>query len=290
MTTNPIIDAIRAAGPSQGADCAPSGGGAAAPAASVGAPIRAAGPSQGADCAPSGGGAAAPAASVGVVHFHPQAGFTLVELTIALVLLALLAAVAGGALGLAGTSLDRGEDKVEATAGMRLAQAFLRANLEEQHPLRMRKIVELPLLFAGDRDELRYTAPLPSRVAGGGIWFYRLAIAKGEDRSPLVLERVLPDLNAAQAPEFRDAERSVLAQDIAEVRIGYFGRDAGASDLNEPTWRDKWDDPQRLPLLIRLDVKPKRGASWPTLVVAPREGPEAGCRAWDAARLRCSAL
>ncbi len=58
---------IRAAGPSQGADCSPSGGSAAAPAASVGVVIRAAGPSQGADCTPSGGSAAAPAASVGVV-------------------------------------------------------------------------------------------------------------------------------------------------------------------------------------------------------------------------------
>ena len=217
-------------------------------------------------------------------------GFTLVELTIALVLLALLAAVLGGALGLAGTSVDRGEEKVDTTSGMRLSQAFLRANLEEQHPLRMRKILELPLLFAGERDEVRYTAPLPARVAGGGIWFYRLALLRNDARTPLVLERAIPDLNAAQIPEFRDAERSVLAQDIAELKLGYFGRDAGANDANEPTWRDRWDDNQRLPLLIRIDVAPKRGPAWPTLVIAPREAPEAGCRAWDAARLRCAAL
>jgi len=219
-----------------------------------------------------------------------SAGFTLVELTIALVLLALLGAVLFGSLNLAGTSLDRGEEKVDATSGMRLAQAFLRSNLEEQHPLRMRKIVELPLLFSGERDELRYAAPLPARVQGGGMWYYRLAINTNDTRSPLVLERALPDLNETKMPEFRDAERSVLAQDIAEIRIGYFGRDAGANDANEPTWRDRWDDPQRLPSLIRIDVVPKRGAAWPTLIVAPREGPEAGCRAWDVARQRCASL
>jgi general secretion pathway protein J len=224
---------------------------------------------------------------VSAVH---QRGFTLVELTIALVLLALLAAVLGGALNLAGTSLDRGETKVQDTSGMRLTQAFLRTNLEAQHPLRMRKMVELPLLFIGERDELRYAAALPPRVAGGGIWLYRLAVARGEARSPLVLERALPDLNALELPELRDPDRSVLAQDIAELKLGYFGRDAGANDANEPTWRDRWDDPQRLPILIRVDVVPKRGAPWPTLVVAPREAPEAGCRGWDAARLRCAAL
>ncbi len=54
------------AGPSQGANRAPSGGSAAAKAASVGAQLRAAGPSQGANRVPSGGSAAAKAASVGV--------------------------------------------------------------------------------------------------------------------------------------------------------------------------------------------------------------------------------
>src|SRR5207237_1206193 len=60
------IGAIRAAGPSQGANYSPSGGSAAAQAASVGVHVRAAGPSQGANYSPSGGSAAAQAASVGV--------------------------------------------------------------------------------------------------------------------------------------------------------------------------------------------------------------------------------
>jgi general secretion pathway protein J len=217
-------------------------------------------------------------------------GFTLIELTVALVLLALLSAVLYGSLGLAGTSLERGEGKADATSGMRLAHAFLRANLEEQHPMRMRKIVEFPLLFSGERDELRYSAALPTRVAGGGVWFYRLAVLRNDAKAPLVLERAVPDLNALQMPEFRDADRSVLAEDIAALKIGYFGRDAGASDADAPTWRDRWDDPQQLPLMIRIEIEPKHGAAWPPLIVSPREAPEAGCRAWDVARLRCAAI
>jgi general secretion pathway protein J len=217
-------------------------------------------------------------------------GFTLVELLIALVLLALLSAVLYGALGFAATTLDRGEARVDATSGMRLAQAFLRGNLEEQHPLRMRKIVEWPLVFAGEQEELRYAAVLPARVASGGVWFYRLSVRRDEARTPLVLERMLPDLTAAQPPEFTNAERSVLAQDIASLKIGYFGRDVGAADANDPTWRDRWDDRQRLPIMIRIDVAPKQGAAWPPLFVAPREAPDAGCRTFDTARQRCAQL
>ena len=146
------------------------------------------------------------------------------------------------------------------------------------------------MLFSGERDELRYAAPLPPRVAAGGIWFYRLAVLRNDARAPLVLERAQPDLNALQMPDFRDADRSVLAEDIASMKIGYFGRDAGANDADAPTWRDRWDDPQRLPLMIRIEIEPKRGAAWPPLIVSPREAAEAGCRAWDMARLRCAAI
>ena len=59
------------------------------------------------------------------------------------------------------------------------------------------------------------------------------------------------------------------------------------NDANAPTWRDHWDDPQILPLLIRVEVVPASGAPWPQLVVEPRIAPEAGCRAWDSNRNRC---
>ena len=223
---------------------------------------------------------------------RPHAGFTLLELTIALTLLALLSAVLAGSLRLAGRSTDGGQAKVDEAASMRLAQEFLRTNLEAQHPLRMRKMLEWPLLFRGTRNELRYAADLPPRVAGGGIWYFRLAVRADESRSPLTLERVIPDLQADELPEFAVPERSVLAEGIAELTLGYFGRAADEDEaVNvEPTWRDHWDDAQQLPMMIRIDVKPANGPAWPTLYVSPREAPEAGCRAWDVARHRCAAV
>ncbi len=219
-----------------------------------------------------------------------QKGFTLLELTIALTLLALMSAVLFGALRLAGRSTDSGEARAEAAASMRLAQDFLRTNLEAQHPLRMRKILEWPLVFRGTRNELRYASDLPPRVAGGGIWYYRLFVRNDDVRSPLTLERVVPDLAADAIPEFTNADRSVLADDIREVTFAYYGRDPDAAINAAPTWRDHWDDPQQLPLVIRIDVIPRHAPAWPTLYVTPREAPEAGCRAWDIARHRCAAV
>jgi len=215
-------------------------------------------------------------------------GFTLVELIIALTLLALLSAVLFGSLNLASRSWDAGEAKAEATAEMRLTAQFLRTQVEAQHPQRMRKVQEFPLVFTGERDSLTYAASLPERVQGGGVWLYRLAVRQRGEKSQLVLERMIPDLAATQMPVFSGPDASVLADDVKEIRLQYFGRDPGSSAIVEPTWRDHWEDRQVLPLTLRIDVVPNKGTAWPSIYATPRKSAEAGCRAWDNVRQRCS--
>ena len=214
-------------------------------------------------------------------------GFTLVELTVALVLMAAMAAILFGSLSLAARSWDGGEAKAQEASDMRTAQSYLRAQISAQYPQRLWNAEEVPLMFAGERDEIRYAAVLPERVAEGGVYYFRVAVVQANGKSQLVQERVIPDAAALQEPEFRDAQRSLLAEGIAELRFAYFGRDPGVSDTVDPTWRDRWDDRQRLPLLVRIDVKPVKGAAWPTLLVEPRRALEAGCTAFDVSRGRC---
>ena len=75
--------------------------------------------------------------------------------------------------------------------------------------------------------------------------------------------------------------------DIADIKLQYFGRDDGADASVAPTWRDRWDSRQTLPLEIRIDVTPARGSAWPTIYASPRNAPEAGCRGYDYNRQRC---
>jgi general secretion pathway protein J len=216
-------------------------------------------------------------------------GFTLLELTIALLLFALMAGVLFGSLRLAARSWDGGEAKAAQATEMRQTEQFLREHLSGQYPQRMRRVAQFPLLFEGSRDEVRYAASLPPRVRESGIHLFRLAVAREGERSRLVLERTLPDLNAP-VPEasFANAERSVLAEDIAELRLEYYGRDADAAETIEPTWRDRWDDRQRLPIAMRIEIRPRKGPPWPLLLVAPRRAPEAGCRQWEPVTQRCA--
>lgn len=224
-----------------------------------------------------------------MMRARSQPGFTLVELMVALALFAIIASILFGSLRLAGRSADAGEEKAQASSGMRLASDYLREQLTSQHPQRMRKMLEFPILFGGTADELRYTATLPGRVGVGGMWYYKLVLSKvpGKEDTALVLERVMPDLDGLSKPSFSEAERSVLADDIKSIKITYFGRDRGVSLDQAPTWRNQWDDTQLLPVLIQIEVVPRRGDPWPAIVVAPRAAPESGCRAWDAIRVQC---
>lgn len=224
----------------------------------------------------------------GSTRFARAAGFTLLELIVAMMLLALMSSLLYGTLSLSASTWDRGEAKANRAADMRLTEEFLRQTLTAQHPLRLHKVVDQPLYFQGGRDTLAFAGVLPSQT-GGGVYYFRLAVTPYGDSSRLTLARVIPESGATSLPSFDGAQQSVLADDIAEVRFSYFGRDADSSVVNTPTWRDRWEDPQLLPLIIRIDVKPTKAAPWPPLVVEPRLAPEAGCRLWDVNRNRCTA-
>jgi general secretion pathway protein J len=215
-----------------------------------------------------------------------QQGFTLLELTIALLLLALMSGVLFGSLKLSANSWDKGEARTERSNEMRLTEEFLRKTLTSQHPLRLHKVAERPLYFAGAEDNISFAAVPPGRAATG-MYYFRVMLTGGGDSQRLSLLRVIPDSSATEPPAFDGADSSTLAEGIAQMKIGYYGRDKDAADTTEATWRDRWDDPQRIPELIRIDVTPVAGAPWPTLVVEPRISPQAGCRVTDPTGVRC---
>ncbi len=77
-----------------------------------------------------------------------SAGFTLVELMVALLLLALISGVLYGSLSLSASSWDKGEAKADQAGDMRQTAEFLRQALAAEHPLRLHKAVDQPLYFA----------------------------------------------------------------------------------------------------------------------------------------------
>lgn len=213
-------------------------------------------------------------------------GFTLLELILAFALLGMVMLLVGGALRLATNSWDAGEKHIDQVGQMRIAEVFLRKQFSELQPWRWKKAQGTPLAFLGEADRVRFTAPLVARAGQGGMSWFQLALEPGAAGQRLVLRRLVPDRDLLSFPDFGEAEKTVLAERVAEIKLRYFGNEGRQAVAQEPSWREVWEDPDRLPMLIELKVRPVNGASWPELLVAPVVGSEASCR-WDSFYQRC---
>ena len=202
-------------------------------------------------------------------------GFTLIELMLALMLMAGIAAMLFGSLYARGAKLGRrrGEGRTgfrHAATAVVPAHPALRA-----YPQRMRGVVEIATAVCrrARRDPLCSGAARARRAAAASTTFASPSCAPARSRSSC-RNASFPTSAHPSQPEFRDA-RALGARRRHRGAQGspISAATPGASDADEPTWRDRWDDKQRPPLLVRFDVKTVKGATWPTLVVEPRRGP-----------------
>jgi prepilin-type N-terminal cleavage/methylation domain-containing protein len=114
-----------------------------------------------------------------------MAGFTLIELMLALILMAGMASILYGSLNLASRSWDGGE--AEGRPGLRHAGLRLHTCAPSSPSSTRNGCGRRPssrCCSGGKQNELRYAAVLPERVAGGGVYYFRLAVVgSGRNRS-----------------------------------------------------------------------------------------------------------
>ncbi len=198
-----------------------------------------------------------------------QAGFTLVELLIAMTLLALIVAALFGGLRLGARAWEAGAQRNSDLARLEVVQGLLRRQLSRAYPIaltgseRGRRIV-----FEGDPAAVMFVAPAPAQIGLGGLYLMNLAVAEDEGNKRLVLTWQLSGAEEERLTESPGAETRVLIDRIAGIELSYFGPPDGR---DEPRWFDRWDDAARLPSLVRIRVEFPAGDRryWPELIVAP---------------------
>ena len=199
-------------------------------------------------------------------------GFTLVEMLVAMALLALLSLLLVGGLRISRSAVIGSEAATEKLMRAELALGVIRRQLERADPLPIATGADPPpVAFAGDADGIVFIAPPGAYLALGGEEVTWLAVERGPQGARIVLRFRPLDRASDRWPPVLDAramQSAVLLDDVAHTDLAYFGR----SDPNaDPQWWPEWRDRAALPSLIRLAVA-GGGHSWPDLVVAPRLG------------------
>ncbi|HXG15171.1 MAG TPA: prepilin-type N-terminal cleavage/methylation domain-containing protein [Calidithermus sp.] len=174
-------------------------------------------------------------------------GFTLLEVLIALAIVASLVAIAFGGLRVAVAAWDQGQDRAEVHQHLRGVTMLLDRALAAAYPYRapLGQAPEPVVLFRGEPARLEFVTGAPPLPPAVPVAFTAVVLALERDDPPalVVRQRVLPNRDP-----FADA--AVILRDPEVSRLAFRYLDGAG------VWQDEWDAEARggLPQAVQVSV------------------------------------
>lgn len=204
---------------------------------------------------------------------RPQRGFTLLEILLAVALLAVMVLLAMGTLRTAVRAMHSGERVVTQTDSVRIAQEFLRRQISHAMalPFEREEDTGMMYVFEGDESSMRFVSTMPGHLAKGGPHVQELHIARGPKGLQLEFTHTLLNGydNASQASAKRPPV--MVLDGLAEASFEYRGM-TETGELGE--WSTQWDAPYASPMMVRMvaSFPEDRRQQWPRLEIPVMSG------------------
>ena len=199
------------------------------------------------------------------------AGFTLVELLLAITLMSILLGLTYSGLRAATRSSERGEKMLAAGGELRSAHQFIRRQLNQMLPLAFSEVDgvdEVRVVFEGDARRIKYVAPMPGYLGAGGpqVQLVELVNADGGD---MVIQFSHALLQGFEEERLFDREPVILLEGVDSADFEFLGRD---EDGELTGWTTNWDQQGVLPVAVRLNLEftGDLNMRWPDLVAGVR--------------------
>ena len=194
------------------------------------------------------------------------AGFTLLEVLLAITLLALLLAGAMGGIRAATRAMHSGEQAIDRTNRLRVTQEFIRHEISRALPLAFgqEKGSGANFVFQGENDFLRFVAPMPGHLSRGGPYVQSLEFARGQHGMQLLFTHQMLNGFDLDKLSTKDLLPVMLIEGIRNGRFEYRKYD---DEGKLEDWKDEWKDPSTLPVMVRLhlEMTAESGIIWPTM-------------------------
>jgi general secretion pathway protein J len=188
-----------------------------------------------------------------------EAGFTLIEIVVALALAGLVSLILMHGVGLTVRGVDRLSDRVERLDQRRALEALLRRSLELTAAI---PVFEGRPAFVGQPDSLSFLSI--AEDGGPGLYRIKLALDAQLPDRPLMLTR---QLVGSTAPRRADG---VLAHHVRRLALAYFGAPTPGV---KSAWHSSWHEASAPPDLVRLSLDDGDGGSRPPIVVRLWQSP-----------------
>jgi general secretion pathway protein J len=178
-----------------------------------------------------------------------EAGFTLLELMIALSLLALMIAMTSGVFATALDSVPRGETVAAQSGRLRAATAVIAKQVRSivNYPARTADDEFFPF-FEGDPYYFSFITAAPQHRGGEGLGWVTYWT---DGRNVWMGERLIFSMEAVSGTAPDPASRTLLLEGLAGARFQYLRLEGW-----EGEWRDEWSglEEQALPAAIRITL------------------------------------
>jgi len=200
-------------------------------------------------------------------------GFTLLEMTVVLLLVALMSSVIMQGLTFGMRSYAQVVKGNDANWNLFLTQRFLRDALETTYPFDPQRSANQAYGLQGTASRLSFSAAMARSTAPGALNRYEL-FAAADDRDTHQQNLVLnwgPDRNGRTSTSARS---EVLVKNIERVELSYARTPCNGGNIQ---WLDAWQGHRTLPALVRMRVifPNDDRRQWPELIVGPRVSSDA---------------
>ena len=205
-------------------------------------------------------------------------GFTLLELLVAIAILALLTTLLAGALNLGAREIAQRTGRTSQSDALAAAYRMFRHELAGARPIVPVNMTGNKIVFDGRRDGVEFIAPAPRAVGSGGMQVVLIDFIGGKLQARWQpFDGVIPVIG-------REAMTAVLIDGLRQVRFRYFGTLAPSLD---PAWHNSWRGQAGLPAVVQLELTFADGRVVPPLLATPRlQSPLAGGPAMLSGSLR----
>lgn len=204
-----------------------------------------------------------------------DAGFTLLELLVAMTLMALLSLVLFGGFRFGTRAWDRAETSTANSNEIRRAQGAIADELSRAYPeMDVSDPLNPHIVFSGEAGAVTFLGP--DRMRDGAM-----AITTLSKQGDTLALTATPEL--ARDPRGQTVTRKLLGH-VKGFELSYFGATA---PNDPPRWLSRWHDRSRLPQLIRVRaVLDHARPGWTEMIVVPRIAADANCN-YDALTKFC---
>ncbi len=168
------------------------------------------------------------------------AGFTLVELLLAITLMSILLGLTYSGLRAATRSSQRGELMLAAGGELRASHQFIRRQLNQMLPLSFAEtddVQPLRIVFEGDAQHIKFVAPMPGYLGTGGPQVQLVEVVNG-DNGELVIQFSHALLQGFTEDRLHERDPVILLEECNSAGFEFLGRD----EEGELTgWTTYWD-------------------------------------------------